>query len=292
MNWREFQSLQRLAIIGDRFMSYVEQGAGDPVVLIHGIPTWGYVWRDLMVDLAQTCRVLVPDLMGYGFSDKRDTFDRSIAKQAEAIDQWMTAIGVERAVMVGHDIGGGVALRLATLFPRRVDRLVLLDSVAYDSWPTEAMLQLGHPGTKKRVPAQALVGLLKLALRQSFAAGVSGELLDSFLAPCTTEVGKLSMVRNAASLDTNHTVEISPLLSKLDVPTLVIWGQDDRVQPVSFGERLAWDIPGARLVRVPGARHYVMIDQLDIVAREIRGFLFREPGRVKPRSEVREIRVS
>jgi pimeloyl-ACP methyl ester carboxylesterase len=292
VNWREFQSLQRLSVIGERFISYVEQGSGDPVVLIHGMPTWGYVWRDLMVDLAQACRVLVPDLLGYGFSDKRDVFDRSIAKQAEAIDQWMTAIGVDRAVLVGHDIGGGVALRLATMFPRRVDRLVLLDSVAYDSWPNEAMLQLGHPGTRKRIPAHALVGLLKLALRQSFATPASGELLDALLAPYTTEVGKLSMVRNASALNTNHTMELAPLLPKLDVPTLIVWGQEDRVQPISHGERLAWDIPGARLVRVPGARHYVMIDQLEVVVRELRGFLFRDTGRARPRGEVREIRVS
>jgi pimeloyl-ACP methyl ester carboxylesterase len=292
VNWREYQALQKVSEVGDQFISYVDQGQGDPVILIHGMPTWGYLWRDIMVDLAQSSRVLVPDLLGYGFSDKRDNFDRSIARQAEAIDRWMDTIGVDRASIVGHEVGGGVALRLATLFSHRVDRMVLIDSVAYDSWPTEAMIQLGHPATRKRVPAPALVGLLKLALRQGFAASPPNELVESLLVPYGTEVGKLSLVRNASALNTNHTMEIAPDLHKLDVPTLVLWGQDDRYQSIRYAERLAWDIPGARLVRIPGARHFVMVDQLDIVARELRGFLHRDAQRPRPRGEPREVRVS
>ena len=87
--------------------------------------------------LAEDFRVLVPDLVGFGFSDKRDRFDRSIGRQAQYLDSWMRAIGVERATIVGHDIGGGVALRLATLMPERVERLVVMNTVCYDSWPIE-----------------------------------------------------------------------------------------------------------------------------------------------------------
>ena len=120
MNWREFQSMQRVAEIGDRFVSYIDEGEGEAVVLIHGIPTWGYLWHRLIPVLAKENRVLAPDLPGFGYSDKSDRFDRSIARQAEMIDAWMERLGVERAHVVAHDIGGGVALRLATGFPRRV----------------------------------------------------------------------------------------------------------------------------------------------------------------------------
>jgi pimeloyl-ACP methyl ester carboxylesterase len=263
-------------MLGERFVSYVVQGDGDPVVLLHGMPTWGYVWYGMMVDLAQTHRVLVPDLLGFGFSDKRDVFDRSIARQAEMINLWLDSIGVQRATIIGHDIGGGVALRLATLFPERVARLCVVNTVAYDSWPIEAMLQLGHPGARKKLPASSLVALLKLALRQGFASASPSELIDGLLAPYATEVGKRSLIRNAASLNTNHTLDIAPMLTKLQVPALIVWGQDDRYQPVRYGERLAWDIPAARLVRIKDAKHFAMIDQPDAVVREIRGFLMRD----------------
>jgi pimeloyl-ACP methyl ester carboxylesterase len=167
MNWRDFQTMQRIAEVGDRFVSYFDDGAGEPVILIHGIPTWGYIWHQLIAELVRTNRVLAPDLIGFGYSDKSDRFDRSIARQAEFIDDWMRGIAIERAHIVAHDIGGGVALRLATLFPERVASLCVMNTVCYDSWPIEAMLQFGHPETRTKLTAAAALK----ALKPSIAAG-------------------------------------------------------------------------------------------------------------------------
>jgi pimeloyl-ACP methyl ester carboxylesterase len=93
------------------------------------------------------------------------------------------------------------------------------------------------------------------------------------LSPWRTDVGKISLIRNASALNTNQTMEISRLLPALSVPTLILWGEDDAFQPVRWGERLARDIPGASLVRIAGARHFVMIDQPERVHRTIRDFL-------------------
>ncbi len=273
MNWQEYQSMQRLAEVGERFVSYVDDGAGEATVLVHGIPTWGYLWHHLIPVLAKQCRVLAPDLIGFGYSDKSDRFDRSIARQAEMLDAWMEKIGVERANIVTHDIGGGVALRLATLFPHRVAKLCVMNTVCYDSWPIEAMLQLGHPETHRKLSAQAVTTMLKQALKGGFATSPDDGVLDSLLRPYTTEVGKLSLVRNAASLNTNLTTEITSLLPKVGAPTLVLWGEDDVFQLVKYGERLARDIPDSRLVRIKDARHFVMLDQPEEVARHVSAFL-------------------
>ncbi|MEW5927507.1 MAG: alpha/beta hydrolase [Gemmatimonadota bacterium] len=273
MNWREFQRMQKIARIGDRFVSYVDEGSGDPVVLLHGIPTWGYLWHGILPHLAGRHRVLAPDLPGFGYSDRSDRFDRSVARQAEMLDAWMGEVGIESAAVVAHDIGGGVALRLATLFPRRVRRLCVMNSVCYDSWPVEMMLQLGHPSVYRKVSASKVMAGLKQGLKQGFASSPADGIIDGLLAPYSTEVGKLSLVRNAAALDTSHTTEITALLPRIAAPTLVLWGEDDTFQPVEYGERLAWDVPGARLVRVPEARHFVMLDQPDTVVRELTGFL-------------------
>lgn len=272
MNWRELQAKQRVAEVGDRFISYLDEGEGDPIILLHGIPTWGYLWHKLTPVLAKQWRVLVPDLPGFGYSDKSDRFDRSIARQAEWVDQWMEQLGIEQARIVAHDIGGGVALRLATLFPKRVSGLCVMNTVCYDSWPIEAMLQLGHPAARRKISASKTITMLKLALKQGFASSSEDGLLEGLLAPYTTEVGKRSLVRNAASLNTNLTTEITHLLGRIQVPTLILWGEDDVFQLLKYGERLAQDIPNARLVRIKDARHFVMFDRPEEVERQVLEF--------------------
>lgn len=272
MNWRAFQVMQTVTELGDRFISYVDESLGEPLILLHGIPTWGFLWSGLLPTLARTRRVLAPDLLGFGYSDKSDRFDRSIARQAELVDAWMQRIGIDRADIVGHDIGGGVALRLVTLFPERVARLCVMNTVCYDSWPIEPMLKFGHPEAHRKLSASAATRRLRHLLKRGFASSPPDELIDGLLAPYTTEVGKLSLIRNASALDTNLTVEITPLLSQITAPTLILWGEKDRFQPVKYGERLAWDIPGAWLVRIKMARHFVMIDQPDQVAEHLTTF--------------------
>ena len=169
MNWREFQRKQRVAEIGESFLSYVDEGAGAPVVLLHGIPGWGYVWSTVLPLLANRSRVLIPDLAGFGYSDKSDCFDRSITSQAELIEQWMDTLGLPRAAFVGHDIGGGIALRLATLRPSRVDRLGLINSVCYDSWPGSLMLTLSHPESHRRLSSRRINMLLRRGLKKGFS---------------------------------------------------------------------------------------------------------------------------
>ena len=164
MTWREFQRLQIVSRVNDRFVSYVEAGDGPPVILIHGIPVWGYLWHGICSEVARTRRVLIPDLLGFGFSDKADCFDRSIACQAHMITAWMTQLGIPRATIIGHDIGGGVALRLATLFPARVEALIVMNTVCYDSWPIELMLQFEHPEAHRKISASLAVRLLRQAL--------------------------------------------------------------------------------------------------------------------------------
>jgi pimeloyl-ACP methyl ester carboxylesterase len=273
MDWRVFQSMQKVVDLGEHFVSYVDEGKGSPIVLLHGIPTWGYLWHGLIPRSAKTHRVLAPDLLGFGYSDKSDRFDRSIARQAEMIDAWMERVGIERAAIIGHDIGGGVALRLVTLFPARVTHLCVMNTVCYDSWPIEIMLQFGHPGVYRMLPASAVVILLRQALKRGFARSPDDELLEGLLMPYTTEVGKLSLIRNAAALNTNLTTEVAPLLSHIQVPTLILWGEEDKFQLVKYGERLAWDIPSAHLIRIKEARHFVMLDRPEEVAQRLSAFL-------------------
>lgn len=272
MNWREYQQSQQVVQLEDQFVSYIDRGTGPPVILLHGIPTWGYLWHLQIPALAASRRVLVPDLLGFGTSDKRDRFDRSIARQAVMLDRWMERMEIDRADIVAHDIGGGVALRLATLFPHRVEKLCVMNTICYDSWPIELMLQTGHPDAYRKLSAATAMSLLRRALKQGFARTVDAEILDGLLAPYRTEVGKLSLIRNAIALNTNLTTEITPLLARMRQPVLILWGEDDTFQLLKYGERLASDILDAKLIRIANARHFVMVDQPEQVNQHLLGF--------------------
>lgn len=280
MNWREFQRKQRVAEIGDTFLSYIDEGSGPPVILLHGIPSWGYVWSSVLPALATRFRVLIPDLAGFGYSDKNDWFNRSIVSQTSLLEKWMEQIAVPRAAFVGHEIGGGIALRFATLRPGRVDRLCLINSVCYDSWPGSLMLALSHPESHRRLSSRRINMLLRRGLRKGFSQP-SDDRLNGILAPYTSEVGKLSLIRNAVALNTNLTTEISSMLHQLRLPSVVICGEEDPFQPMHYSDRLARDIPGAQLVRLQKARHFLMLERPEIIADCLTQFLGPE-GRVMP----------
>jgi len=234
--------------------------------LLHGMPGWGYAWSAVLPALAGKARVLIPDLLGFGYSDKRDCFDRSIAAQSAILEDWMKNLGLGRVTVAGHDIGGGVALRLATLYPARVERLCLIASVCYDSWPSAALHSLGHPQVDQRLSSRRVASLLKRKLKQVMFTPSSDEFIAGLIQPYATEVGKLSLIRNAVALNTNLTLEISHLLPQLQLPTLILWGQDDNNQPIHYAERLAGDIPGARWALIQGTRHFPMLEKPAIVA--------------------------
>lgn len=254
MHWRQFQELQKVAEVGERFISYVDAGEGAPLVLLHGLPTWGYLWHRLLPTLENYHRVLVPDLPGYGFSDRSDRFDRSLAAQERAVCSWLDGLGVARADFIGHEAGAAVALRLAARRPERVDKLCLIDALAYDSPPIEIGGELGG------------------RLRQGFRSP-DAELIEGLLAPCSTQLGRLSLRRNAAALEASQRMELVPALGALSAPCLVLWGERDALQPLALGRRLAEDLPRAGLCVLPGSGHFPMLEEPAEVSARLRDFL-------------------
>ena len=135
-------------------VAWTDLGRGEPVILLHGIPTWSFLYNEVIPLLAESNRVVAPDFLGHGYSDRRDFFDRSLRAQTDMILRLMDHLGIARASFVGHDTGGGVALIMAIEHPERVDRLVLTNVVAYDSWPIDDMIALGNPNWRSKTPKE------------------------------------------------------------------------------------------------------------------------------------------
>lgn len=255
-------------------VAYQDVGAGPPVVLIHGIPAWSFLWSKTIELLAETSRVIAPDLLGYGFSDKRDCFDRSVRRQAHMIAGLLDVLDLAAATVVGHDIGGAVAQVLAVDYPDRVHGLVLVDSVAYGSWPSSSMASLADPNLLDR--PDEIVEIVRHDAKFGHDEDADAEKFSRNLsAPYESEGAWRSMVRNASALNTNHTMELARRLGDVEVPALVLWGEEDPWQPLSDAEKLATDIPGAELVTVPHASHWLPFDRPRQTAQQLERFLAR-----------------
>lgn len=257
--------------------AWTDTGSGAPVILLHGIPTWSFLYHDVIPRLEPHCRVIAPDFLGHGYSDRRDFFDRSLRAQTRMILALMDHLGLEKASFVGHDTGGGVSLIMAIEHPERVDRLVLTNVVAYDSWPIDDMVDLGNPNLREKSP-QEIADFVASGLPDGLhnADRLTDEFSQGIVAPYSDEEGKISLIRNASALNTNHTTALVEHHGKIRARTLCLWGVHDPWQQIADGERLAQEIPGARLVRVENASHWIPQDTPERFADEIVQFL-QEP---------------
>ncbi|MCZ6758916.1 MAG: alpha/beta fold hydrolase [Gemmatimonadetes bacterium] len=243
---------------------YVDEGEADrgTILLMHGIPTWGYLYHAIIPRLVLAGhRVLAPDFLGHGWSDRRDRFDRSFQDQARMIRTLLRVLELERVDVVGHDTGGAVALILAIEHAQTVKRLVISNSVCYDRFDDD-MLDFGHPLRWKPRPITDLVD----ALEESLAAGISRterltpEFRQGIIAPWESEEGKLSLLRNASALNANQTMALVDRHGEISAPTMILWGMDDPWQKSEDGKQLAGEIPGAVFRAIDGASHWVQQD--------------------------------
>ncbi|PSP90097.1 alpha/beta hydrolase [Halobacteriales archaeon QS_4_69_34] len=249
-----------------------ENGDGEdtPVVFLHGIPTWSFLWREVAPAIAADRRVIVPDLVGYGNSAMHDGFDRSIRAQEEALADLLDGLGLDRVSIVAHDIGGGVALRYAAHNPESVEALVLSNAVCYDSWPVQFVSDLGLPDTTE-TPIEELETQVSGAFELGvYAEEADPEFVEGLAAPWLSAEGRTSLARCAVATNTNHTTEID--YGEIEADLLCLWGVEDSFQPIEYGERLAAELDG-ELIGLEEAYHWVVEDRTEAYVEELRAFL-------------------
>jgi pimeloyl-ACP methyl ester carboxylesterase len=235
---------------------------GAPVVLLHGFGTSSFVWRSIAPEIALANRTAFAiDLFGHGESDRPFDADFGIAAQAELVDRALTALRLPKATVIGLDLGGAVALRLAASRPERVERLVLANPIALDEVPAGDIKTLQR--NTARFAFRAGRGILGAApilgdlLRKSVADGsnMPDKLVARYLAPYVGEEGLNHLLLLARSIDDEDMEDAE--LGSLPQPTLIIWGDQDPWVGPRFADRLADTIPGSRLVRLPGVGRLV-----------------------------------
>ncbi|GLZ49192.1 hypothetical protein Acsp06_53770 [Actinomycetospora sp. NBRC 106375] len=193
--------LDRHVIVDGVRLALRDRGDGDPVVFVHGTPSHSVEWRDVVPHVeAAGHRVVTYDLLGYGRSERPVDRDTSVGAQTDILVGLLDVLGIERASLITHDIGGAVGQRMAVLHPERVRRLMLIDAVSYDSWPSETWRAILRTGLDDlaRLPAAEFEAMLIRQLTMTVADGsvMTGDVLEAFLAPHRSAVGRASFVQH------------------------------------------------------------------------------------------------
>lgn len=257
-------------------LAHREEGPADgpAALLLHGYPESSYMWRHAMAALAGTgWRCVAPDLLGFGDSptDRPHTWERHV----ESIEQFRTKLGLDRVALVVHDWGGLIGLWWACEHPDAVTALVISATGFFPDGKWHGVAQAARtPGTgEDMVEGMTREGFD--ALMTQNGSGFDEETLDEYW-KCFGDLdrrhGHLDFWRSA---DFPKLERFEGKLAELGVPTLLLWGETDPFAFVSSAHRFERDIPGAELVMLEGAGHFVIDDEPERCAREIAGFLKR-----------------
>jgi pimeloyl-ACP methyl ester carboxylesterase len=231
---------------------------GTAVILIHGFGTSSFLWRNVapaISDAGHTAYAI--DMFGHGESDRPIDSDFGIAAQAEYLDAAMTALRVARGIIVGIDIGGAVALRLAATRPERVEKLVLINTPVFDEIPSRDITQMQRSTAKFAFrTTRGVLGaapLIEGVLRGSVAdpdAKMPVKLIARYLAPFAGRDGVNHLLAIASSINADDLEDVD--IKTIHVPALVLWCEEVQWVDSKMADRMVNALPDGRLVRIPG----------------------------------------
>jgi len=267
---------------------YEDIGQGEPLILLHGFGETHATWATLAPALARDHRVISVDLKGAGFSDKPDDGRYRIADQAEIIDALADALRLKGVTLIGHSLGGGVALMTALDWQEResprLARLILIDSAGISDtpphlismlrWPLfgPLMLHLANPDVLVR---QILTGNYADPRR------VAPELVEAYARSMQAPGGRTALIMTARQVIPDNIAGLVARYRTLDVPTLVLWCRQDRVLPVTDAEKFRVALPRADVRLLDRCGHSPHEERPAETLRIIERFLSSGQGRVE-----------
>ncbi len=272
-------------------LHYLDEGSGDPVIMLHGNPTWSFYYRNLVLGLRKQCRTIVPDHVGCGFSDKPEDnrYEYSLDRRAKDLETLIDHLQIKGPVtLIMHDWGGMIGMTYAARHPERIARLVLLNTAAFHL-PEAKELPPSLWLCRKTPMADFLIrqsGLFsKLVMRWGCMEPMSDLVREGYLSPCHNAENRLGHLRFVQDIplrpeDPSYAL-VSEVQEKLKVfqktPTLILWGDKDFVFDQDFLNVWQKTLPNAEVHRFPNAGHLVLEDAGEEILPLIQRFFERHP---------------
>ena len=257
---------------------YVDEGAGEPLLLLHGEPSWAFLYRKLIPPLASVARVVAPDYFGFGRSDKPTRMeDYSYDFHYGSIERLADELDLREATVVVQDWGGPIGLRLAVERPDRVGRLVILNTgIGAGRAPSEEWLRFRE--FVRRVGTDLIPGQL---VRISCVNELPDDVVEAYNAPFPTPESKAGVLAfpELVPAEPGHSsaakmLEVRAGLKGWEKPALVLFSDSDPIFPPAAAERMAARIPGAGPAEiVAGAGHFLQEEKGEEIAERIVRFL-------------------
>lgn len=270
-------------------LAYRDRGKGHPVLLLHGFGASSYTWRHVEPALvAAGHRVLTIDLKGFGHSDKPLDDRYSIFDQAALVSAFMDQMQLKRVYLVGHSLGGGVALVLALdddpAKRRRVDKLVLIDSVAYSQNIPIAFNILRTPVIgpigSRLVPLEFQT---RVALKLAFFddSKFDDRDVEQYAAPLKDKGSRHAMIQTARQILPENLPELSSRYKTIETPTLILWCDHDKVIKPNIGLRLHRDLPNSIFEVIGNCGHLPQEERPEDTVQQLRQFLGQPPDQAR-----------
>jgi cis-3-alkyl-4-acyloxetan-2-one decarboxylase len=273
-------------------LHYIDEGAGEPVVMLHGNPTWSFYYRHLIVELRDSYRVIAPDHIGCGFSDKPEDsrYDYTLSRRVDDLEALLDHLGLDRELtLVLHDWGGIIGMTFAARHPERIARLIICNTAAFHkpagkSFPHALSLFRDSPA------GAWLARGLNLFVRGTSRIGcktrrMPKEVRHAYAAPYDSWANRIAIHRFVQDIPLRPGDRSYDLISRVQdrlpllrsVPMLIAWGMKDFVFDEPVLDEWVRRFPAAEVHRFPRAGHLLFEDEREAVNRLVRSFLTAHP---------------
>ncbi|MDM7921523.1 MAG: alpha/beta hydrolase [Pyrinomonadaceae bacterium] len=278
--------------IRTHFQEFGDQAA-PPMILIHGYTASLYVWKTVAPMLADAgYRVIAIDLPGFGYSEKPSWFDYSIPSQAHVVERFMDRLGIGRAVLVGSSYGGAVAATIALDYAERVEKLVLVSPVINDEVRNHPILKLAAVPGVGEVITPFLLGskaFLRMRMQNTLAPAnhslIDDNRIENVQRPLNAADGHRAVLATSRNWHAKRIEEDAYLINQ---PTLLIWGEEDRVIPIENGYKLYDSVLHSRLVVLKNCGHVPQEERSELFVELVTEFCGDTKSRISEHEGAQE----
>lgn len=256
-------------------LHYEQEGLGRPLVFLHGLPTFSYLWRNIIPGLTYGNTIYSLDLMGSGLSEKPQNLTYSLDTYVGQLGKFLENFHLENPILAGHDIGAAIVTLYALRNPGKVRKLILLNAPLYSAAPPLNVRLL-----RTKLIGELFTGdwFLKRILRGGVfkPAAMTDALLDAYLQPYHDDPGaRAALLKQVREFNLRPTLEneIQPNLAKIAPPTLIVWGDGDPYVPLDFGKRLDQEIPNSDFAVILNTGHYEIEERAEEVRAVLKEFI-------------------